>query len=99
MVRRQRFGTNTVKPIGAAWKPSALGPRASARIVEMRHMGQPWIGNWIRAAGVVSARSPMDLERYVMPPLWPAATDLVPRFDRWNGFSPPIYVQSSLAPR
>jgi len=97
MVRWQRFGTDTLKPIGSAWKSSTLAPRAPAHSIEMRHMGQPWIGNWIRAAGIVSARSSMDLERYVMPPSWVAATYLVSRPDSWNGFSPPIYVQSGLA--
>jgi hypothetical protein len=98
MVRWQRFGTDTLKPVGAAWKSSALAPRASACIVEMRHMGLPWIGNYICAAGFVSARSPMDLERYAVPPSWLAATDLVSRPYRWDGPSPPIYVRPRLAP-
>lgn len=39
MVRWQRFGTDTLKPFGEARKSSALPPRASACIVEERHMG------------------------------------------------------------
>jgi hypothetical protein len=97
MVRWQRFGTDTLKPVGSARVSSALPPSASARILEMCHMGQPRIGNCICAAGVVKARSPVDLERHAVPPSWPAATDLVSRPDRWNDSSAPIYVRPRLA--
>jgi hypothetical protein len=92
MVRRQRIGTDTLKPIGAARVSSALAPRASACIVEMRHMEQPWIGNYICALGVVAESSSMDLDRCAVPPPWLIAAYLVSRPDRWNGASPSIYV-------
>jgi hypothetical protein len=63
MVRWQRFGTDTVKPIGAAWKSSDLGPRASAYIIEMRHMG---------SLGLEIAFAPLALFRRARPWIWSA---------------------------
>jgi hypothetical protein len=71
---------------------SALSTRASACIVEVRHMGHRWIGNYICAVGVAAESSSMDLERYAVPPPWLVAAYLFSRPDRWNGASPSIYV-------